>query len=93
MIGALEVSFTIMGARSLKDKRKVLKSLKDRYCRMNISVSEVGYQDKWQASTLAFAVVSNEAVFINSVLDRIINALVEHPEIEVIDHHSEIIHI
>lgn len=93
VIGALEVKISIMGARSLKEKRKVLKSLKDRYAKMNVSVAEVDDQDKWQASTIAFAVVSNDSVFINSVLDRIVHGFTEHPELELIGHHAEIMHI
>lgn len=93
VIGALEVKLSIMGARSLKEKRKVVKSLKDRFSRMNVSVAEVDDQDKWQACTLAFAIVSNESPFVVSALDRIVHGLSEHPEVELIDHHTEIMHL
>jgi uncharacterized protein len=93
VIGALEVHLSIMGARSLKEKRKVLKSLKDRFSKLNVSVAEVGDQDKWQACTLAFAMVSNDSGFVNSALDRIAHSLSEHPDVELIDHHVEILHI
>ncbi len=93
VIGALEVRFVIMGAASLKEKRKILKSLKDRLSRMNISVAEVDDQDKWQASTLAFAAVSNDSGYINSMLDKILLIISEHPDVEVIHRHAEIIQI
>ncbi len=93
VIGTLEVKLTINGARSLKDKRRVLKSLKDRFLKMNVSVAEVDEQDKWQASTLGFAAVSNDAGYINSVLDRISLALSEHPEVELIYQSVEIMHV
>ncbi len=93
VIGALEVKFTIMGAQSLKDKRRVLKSLKDRFLKMNVSVAEVGDQDKWQTSTMGFAVTSNDAGYINSILDRITYSLSEHPDIELTYHQAEIMHL
>lgn len=93
VIGILEVRLTIMGARSLKDKRRVLKSLKDRFSKLNVSVAEVDDQDKWQAATLGFAVVSNDAAYINSLLDRITLSLSEHPEVELIHQHVEIMHV
>jgi len=93
VIGTLEVKLTIMGARSLKEKRRVLKSLKDRFLKMNVSVAEVDDQDKWQASSLGFALVSNDAGYINSVLDRIARALSEHPDVELIHQKAEIMHV
>lgn len=93
VIGALEIRLRVLGARSLKEKRKTLKSIKDRFSRMNISVAEVGDQDKWQACTLAFAFVSNDAAFINSVLDRIIQGLGDNDEVEILGTRTEIIHV
>ena len=93
VIGALEVRLKVIGARSLKEKRKVLKSLKDRFSRMNISVAEVDDQDKWQACTLAFAFTSNDAGFVNSVLDRIIQGISEDGEMEILGTRTEIIHV
>lgn len=93
VIGTLKVKLTIMGARSLKDKRRVLKSLKDRFSKMNVSVAEVDDQDKWQASTMGFVTVSNDAGYINSMLDRIVLSLSDHPEIELIHQHVEIMHV
>lgn len=93
IIGASEFRLRITGARSLKEKRKTLKSLKDRVSRMNISVAEVDDQDKWQAATLAFAVVSNDTAYINSVLDKLSLYLMDYPEVELVDRQTEIIHI
>ena len=93
IIGASEFRLRITGARSLKEKRKTLKSLKDRVSRMNISVAEVDDQDKWQAATLAFAVVSNDTGYINSILNRVARYLTDYPDIELVDCQTEIIHI
>ncbi len=92
VIGACEVRLRILGARSLKEKRKVLKSLKDRLMRMNLSVSEVDDNDKWQAATLGLAMVSNDAGFINSVLDRVMNDIQGNDEVEILSTRTEITH-
>jgi len=93
VIGACEVRLMILGARSLKEKRKVLKSLKDRLSRMNVSVAEVGDNDKWQAATLGVTLVSNDAGFVNSVIDKIIQGIEDNCEVEILSSRIEIIHI
>lgn len=93
IIGACEIRLRIIGARSLKEKRKTLKSMKDRVSKMNISMAEVDDQDKWQAATLGFALVSNDSSYVNSVLDKIFSFLSEYPDAEVVDRKMEIIHI
>jgi len=93
VIGACEVRLMILGARSLKEKRKVLKSLKDRLSRMNVSVAEVDDNDKWQAATLGITLVSNDAGFVNSVLDKIIQGIEDNGEVEMLSSRIEIIHI
>ncbi|MGC9323378.1 MAG: DUF503 domain-containing protein [Desulfomonilia bacterium] len=93
MIGTIEVRLRILGARSLKEKRKVLKSIKDRFSRMNISIAEVDDHDKWQAATLGLAMVSNDTTYITSLSDRIIQFLMEQDEIEIIRSNREILHV
>ena len=93
VIGAFEVRLKVIGARSLKEKRKVLKSLKDRFSRMNISIAEVDDQDKWQAATIGITLVSNDAVYVNSVIDKIDKSLSELPGVEVIHTKVEIMHV
>jgi hypothetical protein len=61
VIGLLEVSLSIPESHSLKDKRRVLRSLKDRVInRMNVSVGEVGSQDLWNFAEMAFVTVAAE---------------------------------
>jgi len=93
VIGACELRLLIEGAHSLKEKRKTLKSLKDRLSRMNVSVAEVDDNDKWQASTLGITLVSNETAFIQSVMDRIVQGIESSGEVEILGCRTEIIHI
>src|SRR2546422_9340228 len=64
------------GSRSLKDKRHVLKSLKDRlHNRFNVSAAETAHHDLWQRAELTVCVVSNERGHAESVLreaDRLV---------------------
>jgi uncharacterized protein YlxP (DUF503 family) len=60
VVGLLTVEFHVAGARSLKDKRMVLRRVKDRLKKFNVAVSEVEYHDLWQRSALAVVTVSNE---------------------------------
>lgn len=76
IIGVLQAELDIPGAQSLKDKRRVLRSLKDRLHRgFNISVAEVGNQDLWQTAQLGVVIVSNDRVHANQVLSQVVNAL------------------
>ena len=93
VIGAFKVRFKVLGAKSLKDKRKVLKSIKDRISRMNISIAEVDDQDKWQAATIGLAMVSNDSIYINSVIDKMSLFLSEVPGLEILHSETEIIHL
>lgn len=59
----------LAGSQSLKDKRAVLKSLKDRlHQRFNVSVAETAHQDLWQRAELAASVVSTDRHHAESVL-------------------------
>jgi uncharacterized protein YlxP (DUF503 family) len=60
---------------------------------MNVSVAEVDDNDKWQAATLGITLVSNDAGFVNSVLDKIIQGIEDNGEVEMLSSRIEIIHI
>jgi uncharacterized protein YlxP (DUF503 family) len=81
VIGALEVNLLIGGAQSLKDKRVVVHSLKDRIRRtFNVAVAEVEDNDKWQSAVLGIVTVSNERVHANEVLSKVVNFVEEDGE-------------
>jgi uncharacterized protein YlxP (DUF503 family) len=58
VVALLSVELFLPGARSLKDKRMVLRRLKDRLARFNVAVSEVEHHDLWQRAGLALVTVS-----------------------------------
>jgi len=75
-LGVLLVSIHIPAAQSLKEKRFVLKSLKDRVRKkFNVSVAELDGQDKWQVSTLGFTMINNDHRHVDSCLQNILSFL------------------
>ncbi len=79
-VGILRVDLQILGATSLKEKRRVLRSLKDRLLsRFNVSVAEVGSQDLWQRAELGVALVSLDAKGADAALQKIEAFIRNHP--------------
>jgi len=63
----------VPASQSLKDKRMVLRKIKDRVQnKFNCAIAEVGDQDEWQSAELGFAVVSNELGFTQSMVQKIL---------------------
>jgi uncharacterized protein len=60
IVALLSIELHIPGAGSLKDKRMVLRRIKDRLKKFNVAVSEVEHQDLWQRAALAVVTVSSE---------------------------------
>ena len=91
IVGTLRVRLLLREARSLKDKRQVVKSIKDRLSnRFNVSVAEVEAQDNRQVVVLGVAMVSNEACHVRGALQEIVEALRRHPVAEFLDHELEV---
>ena len=92
VIGALTVEIHIPDSGSLKDRRRVLRSLKDRYhSKFNVSVAQVDGEDLWQRATLAFCVVAADSRHADSVLASIREALAREHGIVLIDVVTELI--
>lgn len=87
VVGILQVDLSIPGADSLKSKRMVLRSLKDRIRReFNVSIAEVADNDQWHSASLAIAVVSNDRRFANQVLSKVVD-LIEATHDSVVDNY------
>lgn len=75
-IGVLQFEVMVDGSRSLKDKRRVIRSLKDRLRRKyNVSIAEVGSLDKWNIADLALVAVSRDGAHLGAVLNRVTEEL------------------
>lgn len=72
MIAYLTLEIRIEAARSLKDKRQVLRSLKDRLrARFNIAVSELDATDLWQRATLGVVSISGSRDYLSGLMDNV----------------------
>ncbi|MBN1826721.1 MAG: DUF503 domain-containing protein [Candidatus Eisenbacteria bacterium] len=86
ILGTCRIDLHIPAAGSLKGKRAVIKSLKERIRnRMNVSVAEVDHQDFWQRAALGVAVVSNEKKHADQVLAAVVRLVRSEPRVEIID--------
>ena len=66
-----EVQLHLPESRSLKDKRQVVKSIKERIRnRFNVSIAEVDYLDLWQRCAIAIAVVSTSRAHADEVMSK-----------------------
>ncbi len=73
-VGVLRVVLQIPGARSLKDRRQVVRSFKDRVrARLRVSVAEVGDVERWQVATIGIAVVSRDKASVDQTLSHAIS--------------------
>lgn len=82
-----EIEFMIHGAQSLKDKRMVTRSIRDKCrSRFNVSVVECGHGDKWQMGRMGFAI----AAISHTEADKHMQAVIDYLDA---DNRIEIIHI
>lgn len=91
VIGALRLKLAVFESVSLKDKRRVVSSLKQRLSdRYNASVAEIGSLDHRQQAELGVAVVANDARFVESCLDRIVDYVRQDRGASLVDYETEI---
>jgi uncharacterized protein YlxP (DUF503 family) len=92
ILGVLQFSLLIRGSRSLKDKRRVVRSVKDRLrSRYNISIAEVDDQEIMNKATLALAMAGSDRDYVRSVLMKILEQIRFNHQAELIDHSLEIL--
>jgi len=92
IVGLLTLELHLPEATSLKSKRSIIKSLKDRIKnKFNVSIAEVGANDLWQRSVLGAACVANETRIINQVLNDVTNLVLKTPDVELIDSAMEML--
>jgi uncharacterized protein YlxP (DUF503 family) len=89
-VGLLTVNLFLGACQSLKDKRMVVKSLKDKAAaRFNVSVAELDGQDKWQVASLGFAIVGADSRYVEQSLQSIVSMIEDNYEVEITDHEIE----
>lgn len=92
VITLLTFDLHILGAASIKDKRRVVKSVKDRLHREHqVSVAEVAYLDAMQVAGMALVLVNRDAAYARSVADSIVSKLRKLHNAELGDHRVEML--
>jgi uncharacterized protein len=92
VIGLLSIEMHHPQSRSLKEKRMVVKAVKDRLRRrFNVAVAETGFQELWQRSMLSAVSVSSERRGLESLLESMARDVEERQSSEVVDITIELI--
>lgn len=91
-VGILQFTILMRSSHTLKDKRRILRSIKDRLGhRYNISIAEIEDMDVRNHAVMGIALVGNESKYVETVLSKIVEQLRVHPEAELVDHSLEIL--
>jgi uncharacterized protein YlxP (DUF503 family) len=91
-IGVLQLDFLVPGSRSLKDKRRVIKSLRERMRgKFNCAVAETEFQDLWNRARLTVCVVSGESQHANTQLNEIARFASQTRDAEMIDYRIQML--
>jgi uncharacterized protein YlxP (DUF503 family) len=94
VVGMGKITFALSDCHSLKDKRKIVKSLTARVQNtFNASVAEIDLNDAHQRAEIGFALVGNDRRLVNSKIDQIFEFLENLQLAEIIDTEMEIINI
>lgn len=92
VVGVLTARLAIFEALSLKDKRRVTRSVKDRLgAKYNVSVAEIDDLDHRQAATLGIAMIGADAGFVRASLQKIADELRAYPHASLIDFDIELV--
>jgi uncharacterized protein len=91
-VGVLQLEIGIGDAMSLKDKRRVVKGLKDRIAHAhNVSIAEVGALDEHRRAILGLAMVGNDKGYIEGALSKLVDLVRMTPLVELMDYQIEML--
>lgn len=91
-VGVLRLRLSIVGARSLKDKRSVVRSFKERaQSRLRVSIAEIAQQDDPRRATIGVAVVSGSSTVCDQVLADVASMAGTLPDAVLTDRATEIV--
>ena len=92
VVGVLQIELSIPDAFSLKDKRRAVKSLKDRIAHgHNVSIAEVGALDEHRRSILGIAMVSNDSRYVESALSKLVDFVRMTPNVALQDYQIDLL--
>jgi uncharacterized protein YlxP (DUF503 family) len=94
VVGCLKIEFHLPENHSLKGKRKIVRSMVDKVkARFNVSIAEVGSNDKWQKIELGVSAVGNDRRHIDSSLNHVLSFIESLCLAEIVGTDMEILNI
>jgi len=92
VVGLATIGFALPAARSLKDKRSVVKGgIANLHNKLNVSIAEIGALGTFRRAEVAIAAVSNNRAQIDSIMDSAVRLLESDPRWVLEDLHVEIL--
>ncbi len=92
IVGVLQLELSITDAMSLKDKRRVVKSIKDRIAHgHNVSIAEVGALDLHRVAILGIAMVANDKGYVEGGLSKLVDFVRTVPQVDLIDYQIDLL--
>lgn len=86
IIGLLSLEIFLPYSHSLKEKRKRLKSLKDRLKKKyNVAFAELDFQNKWQRSKMGIITLNNQKKVIEKIFQRIVEDIDKNIDGEILN--------
>ena len=93
-VGVCSIKFYVHGNHSLKGKRRIIRTIKDRVKnKFNISVAEVGDQDIWQNIQLGIAAVHSDGPYLEGQLQQVVHFIDNMHLAEMTNHEIQVIHL
>ncbi len=93
-VGCCSVKFFLHGNNSLKGKRRITKSIKDRLKnKFNVSVAEIGDQDVWQTLHIGVVAVSSDHKYLDGLMSTVVESIDKMNLAEITDCQFETVHL
>ena len=94
VVGVLRIELHLHDNRSLKGKRKIVRSMVDKVKhKFNVAIAEIGSNDKWQKIELGISTVGNDRRHIDKSLNNILDFLESLYVAEIVDSDMEILNL
>jgi uncharacterized protein YlxP (DUF503 family) len=91
-IGVLQLEIAIPDAMSLKDKRRVVKSLIEKIAHgHNVSIAEIGALDEHRRSIIGLAMVANDAKYVQGGLSKLVDFVRNDVRVNLVDFQTEML--
>jgi uncharacterized protein YlxP (DUF503 family) len=93
-VGLCRVWLRLPENHSLKEKRRVIKSLTSRlHAKFNVAVAEVDDQDRWQMASLGITCVTTSEAHAHQMMSSVVAFIRnERPDAEMVDYQTEVLH-